>query len=124
MIKGSHHTEETKEKISREKNCNWGGGITERSKGYVRFKIPKGCRFSSMVDKEGYVLIHRLIMAEYLQRPLDDEEIIHHINGNINDNKIENLKLMNQSEHTILHWNIRKKKKIRMGEHFNGRFKW
>jgi len=106
-LKGHIVTEEVRRKIresnSREKNYNWKGGI-KNEYGYLRFKVPEGCKFSSMGNKEGYVLIHRLVMAEYLQRPLKPEEVVHHINKNVADNRIENLKLFeNSAKHTSLH---------------------
>lgn len=51
-------------------------------------------------------LLHRVIMEEYLGRPLESDEIIHHINGNPFDNRIENLFLTTRSEHKKLHAEI------------------
>jgi hypothetical protein len=57
-----------------------------------------------MKEKSGYIKISRLVMAEYLQRPLREEEVVHHKNKNKNDNRIENLELFkNHSEHLKLH---------------------
>jgi len=56
-----------------------------------------------MADIDGYVFEHRLIMAQHIGRPLSKEEHIHHINGNRQDNRIENLQIVSISEHIRLH---------------------
>jgi hypothetical protein len=47
---------------------------------------------------------HRIIMEQHLGRKLCKDEVIHHINGNGKDNRIENLQLMTRSGHTKLHF--------------------
>lgn len=46
---------------------------------------------------------HRYLMEQHLGRKLTRKEVVHHINGNKLDNRLENLVVMNISEHTTLH---------------------
>jgi hypothetical protein len=70
----------------------WQGGKHTRN-GYVFVSITKDSPYSSMAISNGYVMEHRLVMAQHLKRPLTKNETIHHINGNTQDNRIENLQL-------------------------------
>jgi endogenous inhibitor of DNA gyrase (YacG/DUF329 family) len=46
---------------------------------------------------------HRRIMEEHLGRSLDKFEHIHHINGIPDDNRIENLRIITPSQHSLIH---------------------
>lgn len=59
----------------------------------------------------GLIKVHRLIMELQLGRFLVDDEVVHHINENPFDNRIENLQLMSHAEHTALHHKLRLEKK-------------
>jgi len=70
-------------------------------RGYVLVLCPNHPR-----KKHGnYVYEHRLVMENHLGRPLTEDEVVHHINGDKSDNRIENLQLFsNDSEHHIHEW--------------------
>ena len=88
-----------------DKNHMWRGGRKINAKGHVL--ILK--RNHPLADANGYVLEHRYIMYEHMGRKLNDDEVIHHINENKTDNRLENLQVMTRKEHTILHHKNKKR---------------
>lgn len=57
---------------------------------------------------------HRVVAEEMLGRPLQRNEIVHHIDGNKHNNDPSNLQVMSQADHLRLHhaemWKARKRK--------------
>ena len=95
---------EISDRMKGDKNPNWKGGRYTRNDGYRFIKKPYHPR---AIGK--YVLEHILIAEEILGRPLREEEIIHHINGDKSDNKKENLFVCkNQSEHMKLEGQLKR----------------
>lgn len=101
-------------------NPNLGKELTEKAHEVVRggatsgdkhYKWNGGKRLS-----KGYVLIgnynhgrreHIVVAEKMIGRKLRKNEVVHHINENKQDNRPENLKVMDRGEHTILH-NVKK----------------
>jgi HNH endonuclease len=50
---------------------------------------------------------HVYLMEQKLGRKITKGEVVHHINGNITDNRIENLELITRATHVVYHNNLR-----------------
>ena len=104
LRKGKHHSIESKLKISEsrkkytgDKHPRWKGGKMN-SGGYIYIFSPD----HPFKNKLGYVLEHRLVVEESLNRFLTKKEVVHHINQNKSDNRLTNLILFSSSaEHTM-----------------------
>lgn len=90
---------ETRAKMVGNKHA-WKGGRHNDAKGYIRACCPD----HPFADAKGYVLEHRLVMGAFLGRPLLSTEVVHHINGIRDDNRIENLmRFDSRSDHVSWH---------------------
>lgn len=73
--------------------------------------------------KNGYVLLHRVVMENAIGRLLTDSEEVHHIDKNRHNNDISNLQLLSSQEHRNLHAEEKERKYITLicpicGKHF------
>lgn len=76
-----------------EAHPNWKGGRRVDDNGYVHVWIPADHAYAAMRPRSGYILEHRLKMAELLGRPLTSRETVHHVDGNKQENDPSNLQL-------------------------------
>jgi len=61
--------------------------------------------------KNGWVSEHRLIASWVANRKLENDEVVHHKNFKKNDNRPENLQIMNEKDHHVYHAKILNEKK-------------
>lgn len=101
---------EYQKKIGSKRVINWiknnqhpmfKGGVGMTTDGYIWILIKDGSRHHNQVK------LHRYLMEIKIGRKLKSTEIVHHINGDKLDNRIENLELLSSiSEHNKIHKNF------------------
>lgn len=94
------HIAELNRKQKGPNHPRWKGGRIITPLGYIAICRPGHPRASIA---RRYVLEHLLVMEQQIGRPVRRDEIVHHINGNKQDNRIENLELMSKAEHDRIH---------------------
>jgi len=74
-------------------------GFITTHNGYRMIHIPD----HHEADSKGYVREHRYLMEKELGRSLLANEVVHHLNGDKSDNRLNNLVVMDASDHVRLH---------------------
>jgi hypothetical protein len=70
------------------------------SNGYIKLLKPK----HPNADSKGYVYEHRIVAERKLGRPLNTKDIVHHIDGNKQNNRPKNLVIVDgHAEHQLYH---------------------
>ena len=105
--KGIPLSEENKKNLSLAKFRGGVGCKKKRSDGYIAIRFPEHPR----ANKEGYVMEHDLVAECARGYALRPDEVVHHINGIKNDNRLCNLQIMTFKEHSGLHMRERWAKK-------------
>lgn len=110
--KGRKLSEEQRRKIGERNSCNYNGlngyGHTKRhNRGYVLAYAPK----HPNAHADGYVMLHTILVERVIGRYLNREEVVHHVNHVRDDNRIENLLLMDKHEHMSMHMKERQMKR-------------
>ena len=82
---------------------SWGGARekmpeVKHIEGYLMRHLPT----HPSADHQGYVMLHVLVWME-ANGEIPRDSVIHHINGDITDNRFENLHLFTNSEHSKFH---------------------
>ena len=80
-------------------SMSYRNGRLNRKDGYIGILVPGHPNGFGA----GYVLEHRLVMEREIGRYLRPDEVVHHINRNRKDNRIENLQLTDRSQHMSRH---------------------
>ena len=107
--KGKKLSEAQRKAISLRNSCNYNGlngyGHTKpHNYGYILAYVPH----HPHAHKDGYVMLHTVIMERSLGRYLEPNEVVHHVNHDRKDNRIENLRLMTKKEHCSMHMKERR----------------
>lgn len=88
--------------FAREKHPCWKGGAHIDKDGYVRIYRPD----HDWPRRGGYILEHVWKMEKLLKRRLAKNECVHHKNHNRQDNRLENLEIIERGMHSRYHRNL------------------
>ena len=114
-LKGRVISFEQRVALSEKRKCHYNGlngygHIKEQKNGYVLAYCPEHPK----AHVDGYVLLHTVVMEQHIGRYLEDDEVVHHVNHNRMDNRIENLMLMKKKAHMSMHMKERHQKRRKL----------
>ena len=93
--RGRHNNHATASKTGR-----WNKGKLMSAEGYVKIRVGKTHPFS---DPNGYIYEHKLVIISAYGIEYIKGKIIHHINGDKTDNRLENLEVISRCSHNKHH---------------------
>lgn len=80
------------------KHYRWNNGRIISSHGYVKVRVGKG---HPLADTNGYAYEHLLVWVSAGNATPSPAEVLHHVNEDRTDNRLENLRLMNRGRHIM-----------------------
>jgi hypothetical protein len=96
-------------------------GAKWTNEGYIMIYAPD----HPNAKHNGGIYEYRYIMSQFLDRPLKPSEIIHHVNGDRQDNRIENLKVVEaQKGHFLAHHPEYEKEEYRQEQKRESQKRW
>lgn len=98
-----------------EKSSSWKGGTRRTKKGYIQIKAPGHPR----ADFDGYVMEHIAVFENATGIRVTPELVVHHLDGNKENNDISNLCLMTFGGHSAYHNRMRSKERKNRNEQSN-----
>lgn len=78
----------------------WVAGSRQGSTGHVKIRVGRG---HPLADPNGWAYEHTVVWVSAGNSRPGQSEVLHHVNGDKTDNRIENLRLMTRAEHNHLH---------------------